>query len=501
MVSTPDAARRLHPGTIALRIVVKAPQNVAGLVALSAAASKGGFLVMAGVAALVLVGAGLLTWLRWRSFTYRIGDGELVIADGILHRNRRSIPFERIQDVSIDQKLLARIFGLARVRIETGGGEADEASLDSVSLAEAARLRAVLRGRDVPDVATTVEAPARDIVFAMDTRRLLTMGLFGFSLVWVGVLFAAINQLGDLIGLDWTGWWNWAGMAGREAWTLATPLFVLVGALVALAVGAVSGVARTFVIDHGFRLEREGDRLRRVRGLTTRTEVVVSVARVQLALIERGMVSGRLGWSSLRLQTLGGSDDVGGRQQVAPFAREEELTRVLAAAGYPAFDPLPLRPVAFGHVVRAAVLRGGLPLVGVAVASWFVPLAAFALLLVPVPVAIALMARRRHRYAILGDTLQVMRGVLTKQAWIVPLRNIQSVSVTRSPLQRLLGIATVRVDSAGAKGMGRPDISDLAIEDAYPLARALLAARSGGGVHVIRATEDLSAARSEPAHR
>lgn len=479
MVSAPDAARRLHPGTIALRIVVKAPQNVAGLVALSAAASKGGALVMAGVAALVLVGAALMTWLRWRSFTYCVADGELVIADGILHRNRRSIPFERIQDVSIDQKLLARVFGLARVRIETGGGEADEASLDSVSLAEAARLRAVLRGRDAPVAAATEPVPTRDIVFAMDTRRVLTMGLFGFSLVWVGVLFAAINQLGDLIGLDWNGWRDWAGIAGRRAWALATPLLALLAAVAALAIGAISGVARTFFIEHGFRLEREGARLRRVRGLTTRTEVVVSLARIQLALIERGMVSGRLGWAGLRLQTLGGSDDVGGRQQVAPFARDEEVTRVLAAAGYPAFNPQPLRPVAFGHVVRAGVLRGGLPFLAILAISWFVPLAALALLLVPIPVVVALMARRRHRYAIIGDTLQVVRGVLSKQAWIVPLRHIQSVSVTRSPLQRLLGIATVRVDTAGAKGLGRPDVSDLAVGDAYPLARALLAVRSG----------------------
>ena len=477
MVSMSDGARRLHPGTIALRIVVKAPQNAAGIVALGAAASQGGLRVMLGVGALALVAAAVFTWARWRSFTYRIAAGELVIADGILHRNRRSIPFERIQDVSIDQKLLARVFGLARVRIETGGGEADEATLDSVSLAEAGRLRAVLRGGDASSAEPDAPPPARTTIFAMDTRRVLTMGLFGFSLVWVGVLFAGLNQLGDLIGLDWHGWRDWAGVARQEAIALATPLFAALAAIVALAIGAISGVARTFFVEHGFRLEQEGDRLRRVRGLTTRTEVVVSLARVQLALIECGMVSGRFGWSGLRFQTLGGSDDVGGRQHVAPFARDDEVARVLAAARYPAFDPLPLRPVAFGHVVRATILRGLGPLVVIGIFSLFVPFAAFALIIVPVPVAAALLARRRHRYAILGNHLHVMRGVLAKRAWIVPLARIQSVSVTRSPLQRLLGIATVRVDTAGAKGIGRPDIADLAVEDAEPLARALLRER------------------------
>jgi len=471
-----EAPRRLHPGTIVLRIVAQGPQQIAGLVALAAATSRSGFWPMIGIVSVLVVGAALVTWIRWRSFTYTIGDGELLIADGVLHRKRRSIPFDRIQDVSIDQKLLARPFGLARVRIETGGGEADEAKLDSVTLAEAARLRAVLRGTGPVTTSTDVtsDEPPRELVFAMSPKRVLTMGMFGFSLVWVGVLFAGLNQVGDVIGFNWVDVRDWANVGRQEAIALATPLFAAMAAIVALAIGAVSGVLRTLLIEHGFRLEREGDRLRRVRGLTTRTEIVLGLRRIQLALIEHGMVSGRLGWAGLRLQTLGGSDDVGGRQSVAPFAREEEITRVLAAAGYAPFDPLPLRPVAFGHVLRTAIVRGGVPLIAVIVAAFFLPLAGLALLLVPIPVVLAVLARRRHRYAIVGDTLQVMRGVLSKQIWIVPLARIQAVSVRRSLLQRLLGLATVHVDTAGAKGMGRPNVVDVAFDDAERLAAALL---------------------------
>ena len=471
-----EAPRRLHPGTIVLRIVAQGPQQIAGLVALAAATSRSGFWPMIGIVSVLVVGAALVTWIRWRSFTYTIGDGELVIADGVLHRKRRSIPFDRIQDVSIDQKLLARPFGLARVRIETGGGEADEAKLDSVTLAEAARLRAVLRGTGPVTTSTDVtsDEPPRELVFAMSPKRVLTMGMFGFSLVWVGVLFAGLNQVGDVIGFNWVDVRDWANVGRQEAIALATPLFAAMAAIVALAIGAVSGVLRTLLIEHGFRLEREGDRLRRVRGLTTRTEIVLGLRRIQLALIEHGMVSGRLGWAGLRLQTLGGSDDVGGRQSVAPFAREEEIARVLAAAGYAPFDPLPLRPVAFGHVLRTAIVRGGVPLILVIVAAFILPLAGLALLLVPIPVVLAVLARRRHRYAIVGDTLQVMRGVLSKQIWIVPLARIHAVSVRRSLLQRLLGLATVHVDTAGAKGMGRPNVVDVAFEDAERLAAALL---------------------------
>ncbi|WP_230768897.1 PH domain-containing protein [Sphingomonas sp. Leaf4] len=473
-VATVADTRRLHPGTIALSIVGQAPKQIPGLIALTAAFSRGHVAVAAAILGAGVVLLGVFAWVRWRQFSYTIGAGELTIAEGLFHRSRRSIPFERIQDVSIEQKPLARLFGLARVKVETGGGDADEASLDSVTLVEAARLRGVLRQGGTAATTTGPAEPKRVTVFAMPIGRVLTMGAFGFSLVWVGVLFAALNQLGDLIDFDWREVRDIAGIAREQAIGLVTPIFAALAFVAALLLGAISGIVRTLLVEYGFRLEREGDRLRRVRGLLTRTEVVVSLRRVQLALIERAMVSGRFGWSSLRFQTLGGSDDAGGRQGVAPFARDGEVAALLAEAGYPRFDPLPLRPVAFGHVVRAGVLRGGVPLIAIAVASIFLPLVAFALLFLPIPVGVALLVRRRHRYAIVGDSLQVMRGVLAKQAWIVPLARIQAVSVTRGPLQRLLGLATVRVGTAGARGMARPDIVDLAVEDADALARALL---------------------------
>ncbi len=474
VTAEPSAPRRLHPGTIGLRALARGPSTLFALPAMIAATGRGHILAALGIVVALSLVVVVFGWIKWRMFTYAIGAGEVTIASGLIQKSRRSIPFDRIQDVSIERKPLARLFGLSRVRIETGGGEADEAALDSVSLAEAQRLRAVLLDRTAPAVDAVPVIEDRETVFAMSPLRVLTMGAFGFSLVWVGLLFAALNQLSDVIDFDWREVRDMAGIARQQAVALVTPIFALLAFIAALVIGAVSGIVRTLLVEHGFRLERDGDRLRRTRGLATRTEVVVALRRVQLALIERGMLSGRFGWSSLKFQTLGGSDDVGGRQVVAPFARDGEVDGLLSIAGYPRFDPLPLRPVAFGHAVRAGLVRGGVPLLAVLVAAMVVPLAGLAVLLVPIPVILALMARRRHRYAIVGDTVQVMRGVLAKEAWIVPLSRIQAVSVTRTPLQRLLGIATVRIGTAGARGMARPNVVDLAVEDARALAAGLL---------------------------
>lgn len=466
--------RRLHPGTIALRILARGPSTLLALPALIALLSRNSIFPLIGLVAGIGVVAGAIGWLNWRAFSYMIGDGEVVIMDGLLNRSRRSIPFDRIQDVSVEQKPLARLFGLALVRIETGGGEQDEASLDSVSLSEATRLRAVLGRRVSSGEAAAVAVEGRQPIFAMSVGRVVTMGAFGFSLVWVGAIFAVLNSVGEVIDIGVDDLREWVGVARAEARALVTPITVLAALVIALAIGVVAGIVQTVLVEYGFSVERDGDRLRRTRGLLTRTEVVVALRRVQLALIERGAIAGRFGWSGLRFQTLGGSDDAGGRQSIAPFARDAEVDRLMDLAGLPRFDPLPLRPVAFGHVVRAAAIRGGVPVVAILAAAVMAPVALAALLLVPIPVLTAILARRHHRYAIVGATLQVMRGVLSRRAWVVPLDHIQAVSVTRTPIQRILGIATVRVGTAGARGSARPDVVDVAFADAQELAGALL---------------------------
>jgi len=469
-----DTPHRVHPGTIAIGLVKSAPSTLLALPAMLAFGGEFGIgrvvlLTFAGIAAMAF-----FTWLGWWHLTYRLTDDEFVIESGVLHRSRRSIPLERVQDVSIEQKPLARLFRLALVRIETGGGDKDEATLDSVTLREAHRLRLALRRASV---AILVEAPVPEVaeaepLFAMPLERVLLYGLFNFSLVWLAAIFALLQTADQVIAFDWK---ELVGIAGREVRSHLTVTAGLTVLALALVLGVVAGVARTVTKEFGFRLDAQDGRFRRVRGLLTRSEVVIVKARVQLALVHRAPISGRLGWQSLEFQTLGGSDDSSGRQEMAPFARDDEIAKVIDAAELPRFEADALTPVSRGHVLRVA-LRHGLPVILVfAVAGAFFPLLWLGLALAPLPVGLALLQRRYHRYGLRETSAQVTRGVLSQRDWIVPYPAIQTISVRRSWLQRRLGLATVTIDTAGAKGLHRPDIADVATPIAAELAQALMA--------------------------
>lgn len=460
--------RRLDPRTILVRALKGSPSLILGIPVFLAWSRGDGVPlgVLLPAMALLLVSMLVTSWLRWRFFTYQILPGQLVIARGLIKRTRRSIPAERIQDVSITQGLLSRWFGLAEVRIETGGGEAAEGRLDSVSLAEAHRLREVLRsirtGGTVAD-ANGLEGgnDQETTLFRLGLARLVYAGLFKFSLVWIVAILGVFQYLDQALGYGWDRWLEMFGVVERELRARLTAMAVLGVAGGAFALGLLAGVVRTALQNYGFRLTHAEARFRYRRGLLTRTEVVVAKRQIQLGLVERGPVSGRLGWCALKVQTLGGSDHVSGRQELVPFARPVELAPIIALAGLPPFERSQLRPVSRWHVLGGLVGFVGLPTVSLLVATAFFPFAALLLLAMPVPLAVALLRRRCHRYALAATSVQVRRGVLVQRDWTVPYGNIQAVTVRRGPVQRMLGIATVRIDTAGGRGMSRPHVHDI----------------------------------------
>jgi putative membrane protein len=353
------ADRRVHPATVGLRFLKDLPQTMIGLPALFALMSDTGWLYVVPIAAAGVAFIGLVEWLRWSRFSYGVGAREIVIESGILSRNRRSIPFDRVQDVGIERGPLHRLFGLAKVRIETGGSAKDEGVLDSVTTAEADRLRAAIRagkaGEASVDAALQAEATGQ-LVYAMSPGRVFASGFFNFSLVYLAGIFAVLQTFEPWIPFDIKDPGRWIGLVDEETVRSFTPGAWAAVLMVALLLGVITGLLRTLARDYGFRLTVEGARLRRERGLFTRTEMVLPKKRIQLAVIDSGPVRRGLGLAELLFQTLSAGKEGGGRQSVAPFARDDEIERVLAEGGQLARpDPASLQRVSRRHVARAGI--------------------------------------------------------------------------------------------------------------------------------------------------
>lgn len=488
----PDAAaeRRLHPLTLVLNLARQLPQAIIGLIALRLSGPdeiRSWVILIAFFAIIALFGTELWKW--WR-FSYRLDPQELRIASGIINRNVRSIPYERIQDVNLEQGLLARMLGMAKVRLETGSsGSGDEGVLDSVDLAEAGRLRDVIRLRKAVQAGTSdPEGDAAPLpveietapMFAMDTRRVLTAGVFNFSLVFFALVGALINNLDFLLPGDIWNPRRLLDLLGLEdlfaALDIAARVLSVIAALFSLLlIGLIGGIIRTGLREHGFRLDRTETGFRRRRGLITLTDVVMPLHRIQAAVIATGPVRRRLGWFELKVQSLASDSDKDSDHSVAPLAHADEVRAILGETGIRWDTDYPqMRRVDPAMWWVPLVFALPVPMIGIgASAALANPWIALLYTLLPIVPLISWLHWRAHRYALEGGQLYVRDGFWAQRLTLLPLRRVQSVDIKQSAVSRFIGLATVEIGVAGRSSA--VTIHAIPLDDAIALRQQLIA--------------------------
>lgn len=479
--------QRLHPASPLVSFITRLPQLLLPLVAALFGTRGSNLSTPLIIAAVLLVGV-TFRWLGWLRFHYFVGPDDVRIERGLLSRSARSIPYDRIADVSVEQQPFARLFGLGEVKFETGGGKGDEATLSYVSLAEAERLREVIRARrgEVRQVADVAPLPEEArLVFAMDSRRLITLGLYSFSLVIFAVLAGAAQQLDFLLPFNVWDPRNWSGLVadsgvdlghlGRGA-QLGGALF---GLLALVGIGVASGVIRTFLTDYGFRLERTARGFRRRRGLLTRTDVVMPVERVQAVAITTGAIRQRRGWHALHFVSLASDGKAKGKgagqsdHLVAPLAQLEELWPIVAEVRIEPPEPdLVWRKAAAGLWLDRALLLV-VPLIAALAVLASVGAERAWLALVPVAVVAAFkwFAWRHQTSATDGSQLYSRHGWWSQRFDLARQVNVQSVSIAQGPLMRRRGLARIEFGIAG----GRLRFEAIPLETARAIRAAVMA--------------------------
>ncbi len=478
------AVERLHPLYLVTGLG-KALRGAWGLIAgMAVLGSQGRWWLVALVAAgFVILSVGNLL-MHWLKFEYRVGADELRIDSGFLSRNSRAIPFDRVTDVDLEQGPLHRLFGLARVRLETGasaGAKDEDGVLDTIALDRAERLRDHIRARRGRAAGKSIdeEDGATPPLFAMNARRVAIAGLFNFSLAVVAGLFGITQTFGDVLGFDPFKRSFWIGLADRSAplrdvVVAHQYLAVVGGVLVISLLGIVTGMVRTVLREHGFRLDRTDAGLRRRRGLLTLTDVTVPDRRVQAAIVASGPVRRSFGWCELKLQSLA-MDGAKGDHVVAPLAHPDEAAGILRSLDWPALPSAePWSTVSRGYVTSLAALLI-LPSLAALVVGVLVEPIVFLWAAGAVVAVVARWLSWRHtHYALSERTLFIEHGWWRRQRSIVPTANIQSVDITENAFGRAFDICALRLGIAGGGGFSTHHIPALARSDGRRLRDRLL---------------------------
>ena len=402
-----------------------------------------------------------LAYAQWWRFTYTVNHADIRVENGLLSRTARAVPYERIQDVSLEQKPIPRLLGLTEVRFETGAGGKDEITLRYLSEAEGERLRELVRNQKTggTPIAASEGDDEAPVLFAMGPKRVLTFGLFEFSLAVVAVVAGAVQQVDFLLDFDIWEWREWQRLlAGPGGWLLALGVVgqVIAGAIAIVALlllGLVTGVVRTALREWNFRLERTDKGLRRRRGLLTRTDVVMPIHRVQALRIGTGIVRRLFGWHRLGVVSLA-QDSGGANHDAAPFAQMREIAPIVSETGFhlPRGDAdwqRGSRNYRIDRVVIAALFLVPLALgcaVFISAPFWITPLLGLAWIAV-----LEAFHFSHDRHALDPDQLYSRQGWLSPKLAIASRVKLQSVEIARGPIARMRGYATLHLGLAGGQ--------------------------------------------------
>ncbi|MCB9887909.1 MAG: PH domain-containing protein [Planctomycetes bacterium] len=493
-VDAPVLARgHLHPLVLLLRLL-DSVQQVLFLVVAALVTQQPWLLVVAGVMFLVRLGTALA---RYLTLEYTLTGEELRIREGILERQERRIPLDRIQDLGFESTILRRVLGLTVVLVETASGRGVEARLDALSRQDADHLREVLlearrtRLLAAPTPATGEGAPATPqpepepepeyLVHRSSTSDLLLRGLTDLRLsAFVVTGFAAL-QLAEQLGFAT----QLQGLAGTvRQWLGQFSPLVLVALLVSLllavmAFGIATATLGNLVQFHGFSLTLRGTVLQRRFGLLTTRSKTLPLERIQRVTVEQPWLRRLLGLAVVKADSAGGSraqgeDNAGGWDVVVPLAKlpvtDEILPALLPGIEATEFSWRRGSPL----LVLRTTLQGAI-LATLAVAAFWSSSGAgalLALLLIPTWFVLGILTYRNLGLAVSPRFFALRHGIVGRYLAYVPTAKVQAVVVQQGPLALLLGLAEMTIYVAG----GSPTrVPNLTIGDARQVAHEVAA--------------------------
>ncbi|HKS06338.1 MAG TPA: PH domain-containing protein [Gemmatimonadaceae bacterium] len=466
-MSTPSD-RRLHPASPVFELIEGLKQFLLPLVILlfTGRGDRNEFISMAIVAVIAL--RSIITYFTYR---FRIDDSGVEIRSGVIFKSTRNIPFDRIQNVTLKQSIVHRIFGVADVQLESAGGTKAEGTMRVLSLDDAHALEATVRERSrraapVAEGVAGVAVPGTpyplpdsvppQTLLALEIPDLLRLGLTSNR-----ALVLAIAGIGIMLQFNSEEWFAWLtpmlsdafGSAGEiSGGQLVFAIAVLV--LIVLFIAMLASVVITAARYHEFVLTDDGKRLRVERGLLTRLRAALQRRRIQAFTIDEGLMHRFFKRRGLRVDSAGvARDQERSLRDLVPIAEPAKIDEIVAhllapRASWPVTSWRSLHPAAWRReFVRPVIWSLLLSIGGV---LWFGEWGLAFLALIPIGFIRARVWARYAAYAEENGVIAVREGWLRRTWRFAEVRKLQVLSMTETPFDRRAGMATLHLDTAGA---------------------------------------------------
>jgi putative membrane protein len=334
----------------------------------------------------VILVVGVISWLVTR---WRVEGGVLRVESGLFRRTSERFPLSQIQAIDTVRPGLARVFGLAELRIRLAGGGRKAGRLAYLTSAEAETLRARLLALSHGLAEETPPAAEQALLTVPPGRLFASILLSGIGLVLelVIVVLLVLEILSP----------------GRAAAVLSIGAIALIGLLVSLF--------RRFNGDYRLTVTDAPDGLHLRSGLVETSAETIPRGRIQAIRMIEPLAWRPFGWCRLEVDFWVATSKAA--RALLPVGSHEQAA-FLVARVFPGLPEQRLAPPARARWKSPLRFR---------LLSW----------------------GANERYAVTTS------GRLQRATDWVPLAKVQSIRLLEGPIQRRLRLSSIHLDTAGRR--------------------------------------------------
>lgn len=342
----------------------------------------------------------------WRAMGFRLSEEEVAIRSGVISTRLRTARYDRIQAVDVVEPVIARIFGVAKVRIETAGGIDSALEILYLTRPEAEQVRAeVLAHLNGVHVAAPADESLEFIPPIPIERSLVAAILHPAALSAAGGIALGIALPGGLgiilpvvVGF---GPWIW-GIIDRS-WQFTATL--------------------------------HDDALNISYGLADRRRQTIPLQRIHAVKISQPLLWRLTGWWQVQVSVAGYGlgDKRGGTTTLLPVGTKVQAVDMVAA-----LSPLDQAEVSPEQATDPTFVTPSR-------AWWLTPIDC-----------------SRQTVTILGERAVVVHsGRFGRRMSVIAPPHIQEITLVRGPIAQLLHVSNVRLDLVrGPVGMTVRQLDD-----------------------------------------
>lgn len=406
---------------------------------------KGGKVDYVGIALIVIsIISAFSSIMSYYRFFYFVDDKHFHIRKGWLVKSNISIPIERIQTIDFSQNPLHKIFNVVQLDIDTAGSANKEIHIDALTLSDAEQLRSFLylkRGELKPqEEGEEVQVEAEEITLhKLEVLDLLKIGLVQNHLRTAGIIIAfGFTIYGELSEIFEKATDNFIqeSYGVLEQSGFYASLFLLTVLLILSILGSIIVV---FSQNFDLKLIFSGKGYKLTKGLLNKKQTTISLSKIQMLRWSSNYLQRRFSLANLNI-----------------FQASSIIVNIKKSIFVPGLNPTSIESIAQNVfqsintekyqevkvskfiIVRQLLGMTIIPL-GIIIMSNLDQLIRgiiIAIIWILFSIVWSIFYYRKYKISVYQEGIRLDKGVLTHRGAIMEWKNIQSIGLKQSPIQK-----------------------------------------------------------------